>query len=47
LWGSDTLSNWMGPFSYEGARSMEVERVAFTAQGDECQFPESLLCKID
>lgn len=47
LWASDTLSNWMGPFSYEGARSMEVERVAFTAQGDECQFPESLLCKID
>ncbi|MCJ8517470.1 endo-1,3-1,4-beta-glycanase ExoK [Pseudorhizobium tarimense] len=47
FWGSDNLKNWMGPFSYEGPRTMEVERVAFTAQGDVCQFPESLLCKLD
>ena len=47
FWGSDNLENWMGPFSYEGPRTMEVERIAFTAQGDDCQFPESLLCKLD
>ena len=47
FWGSDNLKNWMGPFSYDGPRRMEVERIAFTAQGDECQFPESLLCTLD
>jgi endo-1,3-1,4-beta-glycanase ExoK len=47
FWGSDNLQNWMGPFSYDGPSAMEVERVAFTAQGDECQFPDSLLCKLD
>ena len=47
FWGTDNLSSWMGHFSYEGPRTMEVERVAFTAQGDECQFAESLLCKLN
>lgn len=47
FWGSDNLDNWMGPFSYDGPSVMEVERVAFTAEGEECQFPESLLCKLD
>ncbi len=47
FWGSDNLQNWMGRFSYNGPSVMQVERVAFTAQGDECQFPDSLLCKLD
>ncbi|AXV17519.1 1,3-1,4-beta-glycanase (plasmid) [Neorhizobium sp. SOG26] len=47
FWGSDTLKDWMGAFSYQGPRTMEVERVAFTAQGDDCQFPKSVACKLD
>ena len=47
LWGSDTLTNWMGPFSDPGRKvTMQIDRVAFTALGDPCQFPESLACSI-
>jgi endo-1,3-1,4-beta-glycanase ExoK len=46
LWGSDTLDDWMGTFEDPGRPlTMEVDWVAFTAQGDECQFPESVVCK--
>jgi endo-1,3-1,4-beta-glycanase ExoK len=48
LWGSDTLSDWMGPFSEPaGPVAAEVDRVAFTALGDACQFPQSVACKLD
>jgi endo-1,3-1,4-beta-glycanase ExoK len=47
LWGSDTLKNWMGPFSYSAPTSMSVDRIAFTALGEDCRFPESVLCAID
>jgi endo-1,3-1,4-beta-glycanase ExoK len=48
LWGSDTLSDWMGPFAAPTAPvAAEVDRVAFTALGDPCQFPESVACKLD
>ncbi len=47
LWGSDRLQNWMGPFSYLEPSSMSVERIAFTALGEECRFPESVLCVLD
>ena len=47
LWGSDTLTNWMGPFSDPGRKvTMQIDRVAFTALGEPCQFPESLACSI-
>ena len=47
LWGSDTLTNWMGAFSDPGRQvSMQVQRVAFTALGQPCQFPESLACSV-
>lgn len=48
LWGSDTLKGWMGSFATptEPVRA-EVERVAFTALGDECQFEESVACALD
>jgi len=47
LWGSDTLTNWMGAFSDPGRQvSMQVQRVAFTALGQPCQFPESLVCSV-
>jgi endo-1,3-1,4-beta-glycanase ExoK len=46
LWGSDTLKSWMGPFSDPGAPvTAEIDRVAFTALGDTCQFPQSIACK--
>jgi endo-1,3-1,4-beta-glycanase ExoK len=48
LWGSDTLSSWMGAFADPGAPvAAEIDRVAFTALGEACQFPESIACKLD
>lgn len=47
LWGTDTLSNWMGKFAYSAPARMEIDRVAFTAQGDPCQFPESIACTLN
>jgi endo-1,3-1,4-beta-glycanase ExoK len=45
LWGSDTLSDWMGPFvAPAGPIAMQVDWVAYTALGEGCQFPESVLC---
>lgn len=47
LWGSDTLTGWMGPFSDPGRKvTLQVKRVAFTALGQPCQFPESVACAI-
>jgi endo-1,3-1,4-beta-glycanase ExoK len=48
LWGSDTLKSWMGAFaSPERQVTAEVDRVSYTAPGDACQFPESIVCKLN
>ncbi|WP_442981300.1 glycoside hydrolase family 16 protein [Rhizobium sp. S152] len=47
LWGTDKLSDWMGRFSYAGPTTLTVDRVAFTALGDKCQFPESIACTLN
>ncbi|RWA77615.1 MAG: glycosyl hydrolase family protein [Mesorhizobium sp.] len=48
LWGSDKLTNWMGAFADPGREvNMQVKRIAFTALGQPCQFPESLACSIN
>ncbi|MBB4010586.1 endo-1,3-1,4-beta-glycanase ExoK [Allorhizobium taibaishanense] len=47
LWGTDTLKDWMGNFTYTGPQTMSVERLAFTALGDKCQFPESVACTLN
>lgn len=47
LWGSDTLSGWMGRFAFAGPTTLEVERVAFTAEGDACAFPGSVACLLN
>ena len=44
LWGTDTLKDWMGAFDYAGPTALQVDRVAFTAEGEDCQFPESVAC---
>ncbi|MFD1746718.1 glycoside hydrolase family 16 protein [Rhizobium helianthi] len=44
LWGSDTLKDWMGAFAYKGPNRMEVDRIAYTAPGEKCLFPESVTC---
>lgn len=44
LWGSDTLSDWMGRFAFAGQTTLDVERVAFTAEGEPCQFDGSVAC---
>ncbi|MCA0054943.1 glycosyl hydrolase family protein [Mesorhizobium sp. B2-2-4] len=47
LWGSDTMTGWLGAFADPGRKlSLQIERVAFTAQGEPCQFPESLACSV-
>ncbi len=47
LWGTDTLKDWMGKFAYAGPSQMVVDRFAFTALGDKCQFPESIACALN
>ncbi|WP_028746552.1 glycoside hydrolase family 16 protein [Rhizobium mesoamericanum] len=47
LWGSDTLLNWMGRFDYTKPAVLSVDRVAFTALGDKCQFPQSIACTLN
>lgn len=48
IWGTETLNDWMGKFELPPASvQLDVERVAFTALGDKCQFPDSLVCKLN
>ena len=45
LWGSDTLTDWMGAFAPVSAPiAMEVDWVAFTPLGESCAFDDSILC---
>ncbi|MGL4237190.1 family 16 glycosylhydrolase [Tabrizicola sp.] len=45
-WGTDTLVDWMGPFTTPDAPVvMEVDWIAFTPLGEPCQFPESVVCQ--
>ena len=47
LWGSDTLTDWMGPFvEPDQPKRMDIDWIAFTALGDACQFPDSVLCTL-
>lgn len=47
LWGSDTLTDWMGPFEDPGRVEMTVDWVAFTELGEDCHFPESVACDLE
>jgi endo-1,3-1,4-beta-glycanase ExoK len=47
LWGSDTMPGWMGKFTYSQPTTLDVDRVAFTAAGDKCQFPDSIACTLN
>ncbi len=45
--GGPGLEGWLGPLSYPGsAMAVEIERVAYTAEGTRCQFPGSLACAL-
>jgi endo-1,3-1,4-beta-glycanase ExoK len=45
LWGSETFTEWMGPFvEPPGPLIMTVDWVAYTAPGETCLFPESVTC---
>lgn len=47
LWGTETLNDWMGPFvAPDRPKRMEIDWVAFTAPGEPCQFPDSVLCAL-
>ncbi|MDB5614740.1 MAG: family 16 glycosylhydrolase [Devosia sp.] len=46
LWGSDTLTDWMGQFTpVTSPIALEVDWVAFTPLGDACAFDDSILCQ--
>ena len=46
LWGSDTLTDWMGAFAPVSTPiAMEVDFVAFTPLGEKCAFDQSILCR--
>ncbi|MHA6692683.1 family 16 glycosylhydrolase [Devosia sp. A449] len=46
LWGSDTLTDWMGSFApVDAAIAMQVDWVAFTPLGEACAFDQSILCQ--
>ncbi|SEK87754.1 endo-1,3-1,4-beta-glycanase ExoK [Roseovarius azorensis] len=48
FWGSDSFPNWMGRFDEpEQELTMTVDWIAFTAQGESCRFPASLLCALE
>ncbi|MBW6425252.1 glycoside hydrolase family 16 protein [Rhizobium sp. XQZ8] len=47
LWGTDTLKSWMGAFAYSQPSTMTIDRLAFTALGEACRFPQSVLCTLD
>lgn len=48
IWGTETLNDWMGPFEDPGRKLfLYLDRVAFTVLGDDCQFPESIVCTLD
>jgi endo-1,3-1,4-beta-glycanase ExoK len=45
LWGTDKLTSWLGTFSdLGGPVTAEIDRIAYTAPGEACQFPESIAC---
>jgi endo-1,3-1,4-beta-glycanase ExoK len=47
-WNTATLTDWMGPFEYDGVPiTTEYEYVAFTRAGEECQFEGSMACDLD
>ncbi len=47
-WSSDTLTDWMGTFAPpDRALEMEIDWIAWTAPGEECQFDQSVLCAMN
>lgn len=47
-WGTETLTDWMGPFDPPTEPAvMEVDWVAFTPWGTPCAFAESTLCRLE
>ncbi len=48
LWsGTAQMTSWLGEFRYPGTRLVaSYERIAFTKLGDDCQFPQSVVCQL-
>jgi endo-1,3-1,4-beta-glycanase ExoK len=45
IWGSDNMIDWLGQFADpREAAFLEIDRVAFTALGEPCQFEGSVAC---
>ena len=45
LWGSGTFDDWMGKFDPAAVpQTMQIDWIAYTRLGEDCQFPASILC---
>lgn len=45
LWGSETLTDWMGEFDRSAVPQVsEIDWLAYTRLGEACRFPASVLC---
>ncbi len=45
LWSSSSFTDWMGSFDSTAVpQDMQIDWIAFTRLGEQCQFPESILC---
>lgn len=48
IWATDTLTDWMGEFTYPGQPIVtQYDYVAYTALGDQCQFTTSVACGVE
>ncbi|WP_394890296.1 glycoside hydrolase family 16 protein [Mesorhizobium sp. AaZ16] len=47
LWASDNMPSWLGAFrDPDGNVDAFIDRASYTAPGDSCQYPDSLVCKL-
>ena len=45
-WGSETFTDWMGPFvAPSGPVEFEIDWVAYMPTGQECLYPQALMCR--
>jgi endo-1,3-1,4-beta-glycanase ExoK len=48
LWAGETNPGWLGTFRDPGGQvEAVIERVSYTAPGEPCLYPESLVCRLD
>jgi len=46
-WSTTVLTDWLGPFQWDGPLVFQVDRVSYTPLGAECRYQGSILCGAD